>query len=186
MKSQNDLLKILVGHLEASGIPYMVSGSIGSTFYGKPRATQDIDIVVEADEKQLRAFAALFGEGYYVSESAIREAVAYARSFNIIDYNSGFKADIIVRKKRPFSIEEFSRKRTVRVGDDAVFMVSPEDSILSKLEWSKASSSERQFADACGVAAVQWERLDVDYLKKWAAVLGVADLLERLIAQVRP
>ena len=62
-----------------------------------------------------------------------------------------------------------------------VSAISPEDAILSKLEWSKESQSERQFHDALGVAVVQWQRLDKAYLRKWAQELSVADLLETLL-----
>ena len=75
--------------------------------------------------------------------------------FNVLDSISGYKADLIIRKDRPFSIEEFRRRNKVSVLDSELFIVTPEDAILSKLEWSKAGQSERQFQDALGVATVQ-------------------------------
>jgi hypothetical protein len=70
---------------------------------------------------------------------------------------------------------------TAEVGGVRVQVVSPEDAILSKLEWAKESESERQLRDAAGVAATQGDRLDFEYLRKWAADLGVSDLLEKIL-----
>jgi hypothetical protein len=42
------LLAAIGERLAAAGIPYMVTGSVASSFHGEPRATRDIDIVIEA------------------------------------------------------------------------------------------------------------------------------------------
>jgi len=90
--------------------------------------------------------------------------------------------DLIIRKGRPFSLEEFRRRMLGNIVGIQVFVVSPEDAILSKLEWSKAGESERHFRDALGVAVVQWESLDKEYLRKWARELNIEDLLETLLS----
>ena len=64
-------------------------------------------------------------------------------------------------------------------------MVSPEDSILSKLEWSREGASERQFLDALAVARTQGEDLDRLYLRRWAEELGLTAELERLLSEAR-
>ena len=97
-------------------------------------------------------------------------------TFNIIDEASGFKADLIVRKERPFSRTEFSRRIRVSLLGQMLEMATPEDVILSKLEWSKRGSSERQREDALHVARTQGEKLDLAYLEKWFHELGVSDL----------
>ncbi|MCL0080462.1 hypothetical protein M1O54_03820 [Dehalococcoidia bacterium] len=159
----------------------MISGSLGSSLHGEPRATNDIDLIIAPTEKQLNIFIQSLGEDYYVSPEAAREAFRNRSMFNVIDYKAGWKADIIIRKGRPFSVEEFKRRIQGEIGGIQVFVVSPEDAILSKLEWSKASESERQFRDAQGIAVVQWETLDKEYLYKWARELNVKDLLENLL-----
>lgn len=91
------------------------------------------------------------------------------------------KADFIIRKDRAFSLEEFKRRISANILGIQVSIISPEDAILSKLEWSKESQSERQFRDVLGVAVVQ-QRLDKVYLWKWARELSVADLLGTLLS----
>ena len=183
MTSQDDFLKKLIKLLGDCSVPYMISGSFGSSYHGQPRATKDLDIVIAPTEEQLLSFVESLGKDYYVSLEAVRDAFANNSMFNIIDSLSGWKADFILPKERVFSRQEFERKGIAEIGGIDVWVTSPEDMILSKLEWSKDSQSERQFRDALGVAVVQWDRLDVDYLRKWAKELHVRDSLEQLLEQ---
>jgi hypothetical protein len=102
--------------------------------------------------------------------------------FNVIDTKSGWKVDLIVRKSRPFSVEEFNRRETVSFQGQEISILSAEDAILSKLEWEKKGESERQLRDAESVAVLQWENLDVGYLEKWAAELSVEEELVRILS----
>lgn len=179
--SQKDFLTRLVVKLENAGIPYMISGSLGSSLHGEPRATNDIDLIITPTGRQLNTFIQSLSEGYYVSSEAAQEAFRNQCMFNVIDYETGWKADFIIRKNRPFSLEEFKRRIQREIAGVQVFVVSPEDVILSKLEWSKDGESERQLRDALGVAGVQWEILDKEYLRKWARELKVEDLLENIL-----
>lgn len=180
--SQKDFLARLVTKLESAGIPHMISGSLGSSLHGEPRATNDIDLIIDPTAAQLNLFARSLGEGYYVSPEAAQEAFRNLSMFNVIDYETGWKADLIIRKDRPFSLEEFRRRRPADILGVQVSVISPEDAILSKLEWSKQGESERQFRDALGIAAVQWGSLDKEYLYRWARELNLEDILETLLS----
>jgi hypothetical protein len=181
VKSQAEFLKDIVSSLEQVGIPYMVSGSIGSTFYGRPRSTQDVDIVIEASSDNLQALVKILqNKNYYADDEAAIEALSHTTLFNVFDASSGYKADFIIRKDRPYSIEEFRRRKPVDLLGLPVYLVAPEDAILSKLEWAKTGQSERQFADALGVAIVQAQMLDWEYMKKWSAILDLDEQFQRL------
>ena len=104
--------------------------------------------------------------------------------FNVVDAGAGWKADLIIRKDRPFSLREFSRKVPATIFGIEVAVVSPEDSILSKLEWSRESGSERQYLDALGVALLNSKSLDRGYLQQWAKELNVEELLLRLLREL--
>lgn len=101
--------------------------------------------------------------------------------FNVVDFDEGWKADFIIRKDRPFSVEEFGRRQVRTHLGGSLPIASAEDVILAKLEWDRISPSDRQVHDAVNVATVQWSTLDQDYLRRWAPVLGVADKLEELL-----
>jgi len=182
--SQREFLRTLVARLDAVGIPHMFSGSLASSFHGEPRATKDVDIVISATAEQVARFVASLGDEFYADTEAGRRACIDRGTFNVIHWGTGWKADLIVCKDRAFSREEFSRRRPMEMLGMRLFIVSPEDTILSKLEWAKKGESERQLRDAAGVLLAQGARLDRSYLLRWAAELGVSDLLSRLLGEV--
>jgi len=181
MSTQTEFLQRIINLLDKAGIPYMIAGSLGSSFHGEPRTTNDVDLIIDPDKKQLDSFIQSLGEDYYINPETARYAFNRGLMFNVIDNHTGWKADLIIRKKKPFSIGEFQRRRQVSINGLDIWMLSPEDVILSKLEWSGVQQSDRQFRDALGVAIVKWDNLDWDYLKKWAYELQVDDLLKQLI-----
>lgn len=185
MTEQRGFLEKMVEFLNKTSIPYMLSGSMGSALYGKPRFTNDTDIVIDPTKEQLLKFLDLLGPDYYVSKDAALQAFADNSMFNVIDIKFGWKADFIIRKKRSFSETEFSRRMRASFMGVDVNVVSPEDSILSKLEWSKDSQSKQQYDDVIKILEVQWDNLDFEYLRKWAKELDVDDLLEQLLEEVR-
>ena len=185
MTGQYAFLTKLVAQLEQAGIEYMLAGSVGSSLHGHPRATQDVDIVITPTQEQLYVFLASLGETIYVSPDAAYQALQHYTMFNVIDMESGWKADLIIRKTRAFSREEFDRRQSLDLSNHQFWVVSPEDVILSKLEWVKEGESEVQYADALGVAVVNYHSLDLDYLKKWAAEIGVSEALDRLLSEAQ-
>jgi hypothetical protein len=54
-------------------------------------------------------------------------------------------------------------------------MVTPEDSILSKLEWARRADSERQLRDVAAIAEMN-PALDRGYITQRAEALEVLDL----------
>jgi hypothetical protein len=178
--SQADLLARIVRLLDAARIPFMITGSTASSAHGAERATRDIDLVIDPDPAALRRLvASLSPKDYYVSEEAAREALLLRRQFSVIDVASGLKVDLIVRKNRPWSLEEFRRRMRTRLLGVDVFIATAEDVILSKLEWAKAGGSERQLEDVVGILGVKGPTLERPYVERWARELGVVDLWER-------
>lgn len=183
MTDQNAFLGQIIKALEDANIPYMISGSIGSSFHGQPRATNDADIIIDPTQQKMNAFIESLGPDCYVSKEAASQAIENGSMFNVIDIQSGYKADLIIRKNRPYSQREFARRIQAHFLGIQVSILSPEDSILSKLEWSKGRQSETQYKDALGVLMTQKETLDFDYLKKWAKELGIEDAIQNLLKE---
>jgi len=75
MTSQDDFLKKLIKVLGDCSIPYMISGSLGSSYHGQPRATKDIDIVIAPTEKQLLEFVESLGDDYYCLTEVVTPSV---------------------------------------------------------------------------------------------------------------
>ena len=164
---------------ETEEIEYFLGGSLASTVHGEPRFTQDVDIVVRLKPESSSKMMQEFGTDFYLSESAIREAIARRSSANLIHLESNFKIDLLMSRERAFEKSRFARKVRVSVGRHSFWFCTPEDIILVKLEWYRASGEvlERQLRDVQTVLMVQQD-LDLDYLHLWAKDLGVSDLLE--------
>jgi hypothetical protein len=163
--------------LDELGIPYMVTGSLATSYHGRPRSTHDADLVIDPTLEQLEELVSrLTGAGFYADMAGAKQALVDRRQFNVIDIESASKIDLIIVKDRPFSREEFGRRQMVDLAmDHPVAIVTREDAILSKLEWAKKSGdSERQLRDAAGVLELNAD-LDRAYIERWAEQLGVLD-----------
>lgn len=186
MTEPNRLLADVIAALEVLDTPYMITGSVAGGMYGVLRTTFDVDIVFDPSELQLAEFVEAVSEKYYVSEAATTQALAQRGMFNVIDTTTGTKVDLILRKQRAFSATELNRRRRARLGDLEAYISSPEDVILSKLEWASHGESQRQISDARAVVLTERGQIDLEYLRFWATELGVRDALDGLIAETGP
>lgn len=152
----------------------------------------DVDLVCEFTEEKVAAFVEYFLERYaddfYLSESAIRDAVRRKSCFNLIHLPTSFKVDVFISRGRPFDKDSMRRASVERLGESKtvdVSIASAEDSIISKLEWYRLTkeTSERQWDDVSRVLRLLGENADIDYLRQAANSVGVADLLQRLLSQ---
>jgi len=162
--------------LEAVGIPYRVTGSVAGICHGFPRGTQDIDILIDPTPASLDAFLNQLPEDrFYVSREAAHAALNQSGMFNVIEFDGGWKADLIVPRRRPFSRSEFDRRSTWDVDGRSVDVVTAEDLVLAKLEWARDGGSDRQLEDAAAILRVRRDELDHAYLELWVAELGVTE-----------
>lgn len=178
--SQGELLALIVRGLDEAGIPHMVVGSLASSFHAEPRTTQDIDIVIDPTPERLSRFVqGLPRPDLYADANAAAEAVDRRTSFNVIEADTGWKVDLIIRRERAFSREEMDRRIPVRLFGADTHVATAEDTIIAKLEWAKLGESERQLRDVVSILAVNRETLDSDYLDRWITTLGLSDTWER-------
>jgi hypothetical protein len=179
----------LVQALEPLAIRFYLGGSLASSVHGVPRASIDADVVVDLLPQHVDSLIAALRAHYYVPEQRVREAVASRRSFNLIHLDTAFKVDVFVQKGRPFDLECLARSvaRALVDGTPPVPVATAEDVVLTKLEWYRRGGevSERQWSDVLGVLkAAGPGALDLGYMRRWAASIGVIDLLERVLSEV--
>lgn len=168
------LLRAIVTALDACGVAHMVVGSFASTFHGEPRTTHDLDLVIDPNRDQLDLLlGALHPDEFYVDHEVARDALRRRTMFNVIEMATAWKLDLVIRKPRPFSIEELRRREAVTILDVAVAIATAEDTVISKLEWSKAGGSERQLDDVVGIVRVRGGTLDRAYIQRWVDELGL-------------
>jgi hypothetical protein len=180
------LLRKIITALEAALIPHMVVGSFASTAHGEPRTTRDLDLVIDPRLDQLnQLLGALDAEHYYVDPDVARDALRRRSMFNIIEIATGWKLDLVIRKARPFSIEEMQRRTVTKILGMDVPTATAEDTIIAKLEWAKLGASDRQLEDVAGILRVRGGDLDFDYIERWVTELGLAEPWHRARAATR-
>ncbi len=177
MQNELDIVRDVSRKFEASGIPYMLTGSVAMSYYATPRMTRDIDVVVVVRKDDIDSLVKTFSDQYYISRAEIERAVGFESIFNLIHTESVIKVDCIVRKSSDYRQLEFGRRQRISIGDFSTYIVSMEDLILSKLLWARGSHSEMQLSDARNLLRGEYDR---EYLHSWAAKLGVDNLLDEV------
>ena len=180
--SQFELLIKTITLLNSENIPYMLVGSFVSSIYGEPRTTQDIDLVVQLQKSNIPKLISMFPPPrYYIEEEMILFALEYKRMFNLLDTNEGDKIDFYIHKDEDYEKEKFSRKLEKILFGHTLVILSPEDTILSKLQWCvKSGMSEKQFKDALNVFRFQKENLDMYYIEEKSKFLNVFELFLKI------
>jgi hypothetical protein len=174
--------------LEKLGVQYLVGGSLASSVHGEPRSTLDVDMVVDLHPTQVDALVHALGDSYYVDADVAREATAAGASFNAIHVASSVKVDLFVAGRDAFEADRLASALEVSLGPertDRLRVDAPTHLILRKLEWYRRGGevSERQWRDVQAVVTAQGDRLDRAVLQRWAPVLGITDLVDRLLPE---
>lgn len=174
--------------LESLGIPYVIGDSLASSLWGEPRSTDDIDPVADLRPEQVQLLVDAVQSDFYVSEEAVRDAIAYRSSFNLLRLDTMSKVDIFVLKDQAFPQSKFARRRAAIVRqnpEQSLILPSPEDIILQKLTWYQMGGgvSDKQWRDVLGVMKLQGERLDFEYLWQWATTLNLTELLDAALGE---
>lgn len=176
---------------DSIGVAYLIGGSFASSLHGEPRSTNDVDIVVDMASEHVDPLLAASGTECYVSETAVREAVATGGSFNMVHRSTAMKIDVFVVGGDPFDRERLRQRGRVEIPLDpqrelSVFVDTPENTVLRKLEWFRrgGESSERQWQDVIAILKTN-PQLDDKHLVTWAERLEVSDLLTRAQVEAR-
>jgi hypothetical protein len=181
---------LIVDIFDRLGVRYLVGGSLASSLHGIPRATHDVDLVVDLQDYHVLPFVRALEGTFYVDEDRVRKSVRRRSSFNMIHLQTMLKVDIFLLKDDPASEREMARRESYRISDEPrqdLFVASAEDTLLRKLLWFRlgASISDRHWQDVLGILAVRADTLDRDYLETQAEALGVGDLLTKILNEYR-
>ena len=144
LPDQLSILKLVTARLDVAGIGHMITGSIAAGHYAQPRMTRDLDLVVELEPADAERLVALFGDQFECDLHTIRAAITRRMFLNLIHTEAIVRVAVVVRKNTPYRFEEFGRRRRVDIDGQAMWIVSAEDLLLSKLLWAKDSCSELQ------------------------------------------
>jgi len=182
--SQEKLLIKITKIFSDLKIKYFITGGFAVSVWGRPRATFDIDIIVKLIEPQAFPLAKALREiskAGYADENMIKDAIRYNGEFNFIDPNSSLKVDFWVLKEKDSNPPELKNRKLKKISGQNVYFASPEDLILSKLQWYQETQSSRHLEDIQSVLKISGKKIDMKYLKRWAKKLEVLDILNKII-----
>ena len=185
---QSEFLRYVVDALEQLGIRYFVTGATASIFYGEPRFTNDIDVVVDLGREDVPRFCAQFpAEDFYLSEEAAVRAVEQKGIFNILHPASALKVDVIVPADTMFNRSRFARIQRVRPDEDleAAFS-SAEDVIVQKMDFFRQGGSEKHLRDIASILRISGDSLDLEYIEGWADHLGLETIWRTIVRTCPP
>ena len=170
-------------------IPYAVGGSISSSVHGIMRSTMDVDIVADMRLEHISGFVETLSTAFYADNDMIRDAINRHSSFNLIHLATAYKVDVFIPKQRAFDRMQLERRVSTLITAEperSIYMTSPEDIILSKLEWYRMGGevSDSQWRDVLGVLKTKAGQLDLEYMRRWAKPLKVEDLLEKVLTDL--
>ena len=163
-----------------SRIPYMLTGGLAVVYYGAPRTTHDIDVVILISPADITRIKGMLEPDFLVDEESIRAALREGSMFNAIHDESGFKVDFWMRKGDDYGREAFARRKQYPYDHSLLSIATPEDVIITKLEWHRLSDIDKHYSDALGVYAVQKGSLDTAYIARWCEAKSLLDLWCRL------
>ncbi len=165
------LLTEITQTLSGMQIPYMLTGSLAYNIYSIPRATRDIDLIIEMKEKDIEVFLHYIKNKYYYSEQTIREEVKRKGMFNIIHLESSYKIDLIVHTNDIFEVAKFHRRKRFKIFKNEIYVITAEDLIISKLRWIQILESELHKRDI--TILLKNPAIDLEYIKQWCHKLNL-------------
>ena len=157
----------------------MITGSVAGVFYGEPRVTHDVDLVLALKQSDTARIGELFPleEFYCPPEEIILQEVLRAQRghFNLIHHQSGFKADVYLANRDPLHRWALSARRMVEVDGEPVYVAPLEYVIVRKLEFFREGGSEKHLRDIESMLRVSGELLREDVLRRWMIARGVEE-----------
>lgn len=181
---QIDVLRLTFQVLERLEIPYALVGSYGSSVFGEPRFTRDIDILVDLPEQKVSLFCAAFPPpDFYLSELAVREAVRARHQFNLLHPGSGNKVDFILPRNTPWNRSQLGRSIRIQLLPNLEGSVAaPEDVIIGKLWYYSEGGGDRHLRDIAGMLRISGSRVNRSEVERWAKELGYLEIWRQVTA----
>lgn len=180
---QAKLLKTLSSFLEKHQIPYMITGAWSAIFYGRPRASHDIDFVVELPKKDLARILEVFKKlpaDFLIQLETIEEAIGQESMFNVLHLPTMLKIDFWILTNDQFDKLRFKRRKRVKILGQSMAITTAEDTIIQKLKWYRMGKIEKHIVDAAFVYQIQKKNLDKKYLNFWIEKLELGKYFQKV------
>jgi hypothetical protein len=187
-----DFISQVITALENAGIEYMIAGAVAVWAWGEPRATLDLDLVVNIPLEAIgRLSKELEKKAMLVPAEIILDNILEDRAdlpINAIHMVSGYKADLYpLREGDELRISAFERRQLIDLGEPIgeVYLHSPEDLIIYKLWYYSISQQTKHTRDITSIVISLGADLDFEYIDGWVKKKGLASLWGELLARIR-
>ena len=184
-------LKLVIEALEAAGVEYLIGGAIAEWAWGEPRATQDLDLVINIPIEAVgRLSKELEKRNMLVPAEIILDSIVEDRAdipINAIHMYSGLKADLYpVREGDELRQIAFQRRERVDYGPPIgqVYIHSPEDLILYKLIYFATSHQPKHSRDIAAILRAKKNQLDLAYIEGWVTRLGLGAVWKEMLDSI--
>ena len=184
-------LKLILETLEAAQVDYLIGGAVAEWAWGEPRATQDLDFVIDLPVKAVNKLSKELEKRHMLVPAEIMlDTLMEDRAdipINAIHMYTGFKADLyLVQEGDQLRQNAFQRRRKVDYGPPIgkVYVHSPEDLILYKLIYLGISGQPKHSRDIAAILLSRKEDLDFTYIEEWVGRLGLGPLWKEILDSV--
>lgn len=182
---ETDLFLLFIRPLNRAGVRYVIGGSVAAMFYGEPRLTRDVDVVVFLNEPGIRKLPEIFPAAeFYLPpfEVIVAEAARESRGqFNIVHMDTTFKADIYPTGRDEFNAWAFRNKRSVNYEGETLVLAPPEYVIVRKLEYFREGGSDKHLRDIRGMLNISGQQINQTDLQEWIQSRGVKAEWEKVM-----
>jgi hypothetical protein len=183
---QADVFSSVIEFFNSHSVAYAIVGSVAAISYGETRMTADMDVLASIEPRHVNALLQTFqSPDWYVSESAICDAIRNRRQFNIIHTSTGNKIDVIVRRtdEDTKALERAIRRPVTRTTEG--FIANPNDVIAGKLRYYAEGESPKHLSDIASMLKVSQELIDTEELERRADEIGILPVWKAILERVR-
>jgi len=187
-----DFVQKVISALEAGGVDYLVGGAVAAGAWGEPRATLDLDLVVNISMENARQLSKeLEKRDMLVPEEIILEKLLEDRAdlpIQAVHIYSGFKAALYpLRTGDELRASAFARRQRIDLGEPLgeVYLHSPEDLVIYKLWFYCLGRQTKHLRDITAIVMTLGDKLDLEYIESWAAKKGLTVLWDELLGRIR-
>jgi hypothetical protein len=182
---EHDFCRIFIHPIEKLNIAYMVTGSIAAMFYGQPRLTHDIDIVIHLRLSDIEKFRNAFPREHFYCPPFEVIQIEIRRNqhahFNLIHHKSGLKADCYPFTGDALHAWAFQNVRKININENAsITLAPPEYVIIRKLQFYREGGLKKHLQDIEAMIETSGDKIDRNFLCKELKKRALENLLDEL------
>jgi hypothetical protein len=183
-----DAIAAMVDALNAADIPFMFVGSLSTNAYGIERSTKDADFVVQLGNFPVGKLLDFLPKGFRLESQMGFETITLTMRYRLYCdlVPRPFMFELFEISDDPHDQERFAKRIATTYHERRAFLPRAEDTVITKLRWSKSGRRSKDVDDARNVLAVQMGRLDMEYIRGWCDRHGTRELLEETLRSIPP